>query len=576
MDDFRQGGTSEEMTPDVPGYSVGRQLGRGGSATVWLVTEELTGRDFALKCFVPDLDGPHAATPDTDASRAAVPDWSTAEDSVRREVRILSVLDHQHLVKAYDVVRVTGAADRRLGLVMDYAPGGSLGQLIASRGRLSIGETVTVITPLAQVLGYLHGKGFTHSDVSPGNVLFSGHGKPMLADVGIARMVGDAAGVSDHGTEGFMDPAPLDAVRAGLQPERDIYSVAALGWYCLTGHAPRKAADRPPLSLLIPEVPAELAAALEAGLSENRRLRPTAAELATVIYRSASPAPVDLSGSVHPTVIPELLTRRHAPDASSGLPREQIRALGRRLSTSRCAGLLGMRRVVPDHVSRDPAALDAAPGQPGACPELPLRRSHRLEPARPRRWPFIAALPVAVVGVALAGAWWISGQPPVAGAQRPPASSAGSETASGDAQPENIVPQSIRAQLRSRDPREAVRGLAWIRSTAFSSGWFELLDEVNVRDSAAAAADEKIVSLLREKGHVLAGFTTTLAAVESQPESNASRAVVGVRSGTSAYEEKDAAGAVVAAGHAAADQQLRLVLVPVDGLWRIVEILPAA
>ena len=121
---------------------------------------------------------------------------------------------------------------------MDYAPGGSLAQLVASRGKLSIGETVTVLTPIAQVLGYLHANGFTHSDVSPGNVLFTSHGKPLLADVGIARMVGDVAAVPGHGTRGFMDPAPVDAVRAGLQPERDVYSVAALGWYCLTGDVP--------------------------------------------------------------------------------------------------------------------------------------------------------------------------------------------------------------------------------------------------------------------------------------------------------------------------------------------------
>ena len=102
-----------------------------------------------------------------------------------------------------------------------------------------------MLTPIAQVLGYLHAKGFTHGDVSPGNVLFTGHGKPMLSDVGIARMVGDASAVADHGTAGFMDPAPVDAVRAGLQPERDVFSVAALGWYCLTGEPPRRTRGPP-------------------------------------------------------------------------------------------------------------------------------------------------------------------------------------------------------------------------------------------------------------------------------------------------------------------------------------------
>ena len=39
--------------PEVPGYVVGRELGRGGSASVWLVREERTLREFAVKCFDP-------------------------------------------------------------------------------------------------------------------------------------------------------------------------------------------------------------------------------------------------------------------------------------------------------------------------------------------------------------------------------------------------------------------------------------------------------------------------------------------------------------------------------------------
>ena len=135
---------------------------------------------------------------------------------------------------------------------MDYAAGGSLAQLVNCRGALSVGEAVTVLTPLAQVLGYLHGKGFMHSDVAPCNVLFAAHGKPLLADLGISRMVGDAAATFPAGTDGFVDPAPVDGLRAGLQPERDVYSAAAVGWYCLTGKAPEPGPSRPPLSLLVP------------------------------------------------------------------------------------------------------------------------------------------------------------------------------------------------------------------------------------------------------------------------------------------------------------------------------------
>lgn len=552
-----QGTAPVETPPALPGYAVGRCLGRGGSATVWLVSDELTGQDFALKCFLPD---------------AGQPDTAGAEESVRREIRILSVLEHQHLIRAHDVVRLTGAADGSLGLVMDYASGGSLGQLIASRGKISIGETVTVLTPISQVLGYLHSQGFTHSDVSPGNILFSGQGKPLLADVGVARMVGDAAGVSAHGTDGFMDPAPVDAVRAGLQPERDVFSIAAIGWYCLTGQAPVRVADRPPLSLLVPDVPAELAAALEAGLNEDRRLRPTAAELATAIYRSSSASPLDLSGSVHPTVVPELLTRRNSPRRSVARgrgrayerARQRVSTWGRRLSTSRWSG----------HRVSGPADLAAIPAIPEAGTD-PVRR-RRVAVTRPRRRMWLTGALLGLVGTALACLWWLAGPPrPIAPVSGELNTTMAQETDSDKMPLEGIVPGNIRGKLLSADPLEAVHGLAWLRSAALSSGQLELLNEVNVAGSPAAATDSKISSRLQESGHMLAGFTTLLTGVERSPESTADRAVIKAISATSAYEERDSTGTVIASGPAGSELTLRLVLVPVSGTWRISEILPA-
>ena len=133
---------ADSAVPEVPGYTVGRELGRGGSSTVWLVTNERTGTDFALKCFVPGAPPPGSAP---DNAPDAAPD-AAVESGVRREIRILSALDHQHLVKAHDVLRIVVGSRNGLGLLVDYAPGGSVAQLVASRGKLSIGETVTVLT----------------------------------------------------------------------------------------------------------------------------------------------------------------------------------------------------------------------------------------------------------------------------------------------------------------------------------------------------------------------------------------------------------------------------------------------
>lgn len=570
----------DAQAPEVPGYDVGRLLGRGGSADVWLARERRTGRDVALKYF-------RTAGSRTRGSAAIT------EEEMRREIRILSVLDHQHLISAHDAVRI-GDAGGGTALTMDYAAGGSLARLVAARGRLTVGETVTVLTPIAQALGYLHGKGFTHSDVSPGNVLFTGQGKPMLSDLGIARMLGDPASPETAGTAGFLDPSPVDAVRAGLQPERDVYSAAALGWFCLTGAAPGRTADRPPLSLLVPGVPKELAAALEAGLNEDRRLRPNAVALATAVYRSAEPEPVDLSDAVHPTVLPELLTRRRiAPGTKGGGIRTKLQALRRRIATSPWSALsftLSSGMPPAGRSKRQPMGQQLPPvdkkaalvpqgkhaGRPVAVPHGKHADGH-VTGRRTRARTLVRAL-LPAIAAAAAGLWWLSavGQPPwseTAATGSLPAAARPTETASDGGTGAAAPVDRARQEALAADPAVAVEGLAALRDHAFSSGRLELLADVNAPDSAAAAADERIASQLRPTGHRLAGFTTTLAEVATEGGATRDHAVVRLVSATSGYSTVNAENSVLATGEPSRPQPLRLVLVSVDGQWRVSEIL---
>ena len=538
----------DAQAPEVPGYDVGRLLGRGGSADVWLAREQGSGRDCALKCFRSGGSRIRGSA-------------ALSEEDVRREVRILSVLDHQHLIKAHDVVRMAGPGGGT-ALSMDYAAGGSLGQLVAARGRLSVGETVTVLTPIAQALGYLHGKGFTHSDVSPGNVLFTGQGKPMLSDLGVARMLGDPGSTGTAGTGGFLDPSPVDAVRAGLQPGRDVYSVAALGWFCLTGEAPGRTADRPPLPLLVPGVPKDLAAALEAGLNEDRRLRPDALAFATAVYRSAEPQPVDLSDAVHPTVLPELLTRRHVPaSAKGGSLRVKLQGLRRRAVTSRWSD-----RLVPERKTAIPEPKAAASGR-GKHTDLPVT-------GRGTRTLRRAIVPAVA---AAAGMWWFSGVgqeiwSPATGSPPVSANPSGAVTAGMGAA---ASVDDARQRAGAADPVVALQGLAALRDWAFSSGRLELLAEVNAPGSAAAAADERTAGQLHASKHRLDGFSSTLSGVAVEDGGTPHQAVVRVTSATSGYRKISAEGTVLAAGAPSAPQPLRLVLVSVDGRWRVSDILAA-
>jgi len=270
-----------------------------------------------------------------------------------------------------------------------------------------------------------------------------------------------------------------------------------------------------------------------------------------MVYRSARAEPVDLSVSVHPTVIPQLLTRK---------------------------------------------AVQSGPGRrPGAVRKAGLHRGFRRSPAR-------RALPLGLAAAALvAGIWLLAGGGPApdavaglfpgfgpgesvpvqagvaAGQERPAAPSEGPagvsppSTADGGA---TVVLPDLEALLASPDPAEAVRGLARLRSLALSSGDFGLLDDVNAPGSAAAAADARIRTQLSASGHVLAGFSTSLTRIEATADSSPARAVVAITTAPSAYRELDGNGAIVAEVPAASAQQLHLVLVPVDGRWQIQDVLP--
>ncbi|CAM3190794.1 Serine/threonine-protein kinase PrkC [Arthrobacter ulcerisalmonis] len=548
---------AEEERPTAAGYDVGRRLGRGGSASVWLVQDQRTRQEYALKCF------DAAGRPET--GRAD-------EDAIRREVRILSVLDHAHLVKARSVIRVNdfalatsggqGEVQGPVGLLMDYAPGGSLAALLSARTQISVGETVTVLTPLAQALAYLHGKGFTHGDVSPGNVLFTAHGKPLLADLGVARMLGEPAADATSGTAGFVDPAPLDVVRAGLQPERDVYSLAALGWFCLTGTAPGRTRDRAPLPLLVPEVPVDLVTALEAGLNEDRRQRPTAAAFAVALFRSAAARPVDLAGSVHSSVVPQLLTRRQEP-----------------VPTRRAALIARWQDARRRLLTRQPPA-DAVPAHGRRASEVPKPKGRAA--SRYRGWAAGLRHITAILGgltlvVAAACGWWLWGPKPVTpGQQSGSVPAALSETVNGgeSATAESTELARVKAAAASADPVLAVSGLSALRDGALRKGNPELLAEVNVAGSAAAAADDAFMARLVASGQRLDGFTSSISDAFLVGAATDARAVVAVTAATSDYREVDASGAVLSSAPERGSQRLHVVLLAVDGYWRVSEILP--
>src|SRR5918995_3745931 len=157
--------------PTVPGYTLEALLGRGGSGEVWRAAPRRGGAPVAVKVLV-------AGDPERQA----------------REAALLGELDHPHLVRLIEVVhqpRRGGAA--RVALVLELLEGGSLAALLARRGRLRPGEVVTTIAPVAAALAHAHAHGVVHGALSPGNIVFTAEGRPVLTDLGVARVLGEAA-----------------------------------------------------------------------------------------------------------------------------------------------------------------------------------------------------------------------------------------------------------------------------------------------------------------------------------------------------------------------------------------------
>jgi hypothetical protein len=278
--------------PDIPGYTVRSVLGRGGFGAVWSAVPSGGGAPRAVKLVQPGAGG--------------------LEEAVR-EAALLREITHEHVLRLLEVIVLpepgretvpagTGSpagSNPRLALVLELAGGGSLAHLVSARGHLSPGELVTALSPVAAAMGDLHRGGIVHGDLSPGNVLFSEDGRPLVADLGVARIAGEPCGDA-FGTAGFAAPELLDGAVPG--PTSDVYSLGALTWFCLTGEPPAPAAVREPLPEAAPGTPDAVVEVVGRALSGDPTLRPTADQLATTLFDAARATPVRLAPGLDPAL----------------------------------------------------------------------------------------------------------------------------------------------------------------------------------------------------------------------------------------------------------------------------------
>jgi serine/threonine-protein kinase len=202
-------------------YTVIRELGHGGMATVYLARDLAHEREVALKVLLPDL--------------ASV----LGPERFKREIDVASALQHPNILGIFD----SGTAGGTLFYTMPYVEGESLRAKLDRERQLSVHDAIRIARDVASALDLAHTKGIVHRDIKPENILIDKSGQVMVADFGIARAL-DTAGDErltktglTLGTPTYMSPEQATAERH-IDGRSDIYALGCVLYEMLAGTAP--------------------------------------------------------------------------------------------------------------------------------------------------------------------------------------------------------------------------------------------------------------------------------------------------------------------------------------------------
>lgn len=266
----------------APGHCVLAHLSRGDALDVYEVFSEER------------LCSAVAKTPRPDRR-----DDARVRERLLREGELLQRLAHPHLVRAFATYPDPPV------VVVETRPGPTVEQLVDEGARLYASDLVHLGAQLVSALHYLHGSGWLHLDVRPGNVLVSG-GTATLVDLSLARPPGRVP--RGLGTREYLSPEQASGGRAG--PPADVWGLGATLFEAATGVPPfapegtqedRLVADggylqlvraAPPLTRWRRRLPGELRSLVAACLAPDPADRPATAELSAVLRRLEEPGEV--------------------------------------------------------------------------------------------------------------------------------------------------------------------------------------------------------------------------------------------------------------------------------------------
>ncbi|HEY9507902.1 MAG TPA: protein kinase, partial [Gemmatimonadales bacterium] len=240
-------------------FDIGRELGRGGMAAVFLAHEIALDRKVAIKVMSPGLLMGEGMI-----------------ERFKREAITIAHLNHPNIVSCFSVRQAEGLHF----FVMRYIQGRSLEQIISDAGRLPIPIVRSILCQVSSALTYAHRSRVVHRDIKPANILIDVDGNAVVTDFGIAkvaRLPGHTHTGALVGTPAYMSPEQCAGTE--VTGATDQYSLGAVAYEMITGEAPftgsaltvmqsQVEVEPPPIGERVPDCPADLEAAVSRMLAK--------------------------------------------------------------------------------------------------------------------------------------------------------------------------------------------------------------------------------------------------------------------------------------------------------------------
>lgn len=205
----------------IPGFQILSKIGQGAMAVVFKAKQLSLDRIVAIKVLPKRL--------------SENPEFV---ERFYREGRAAARLNHPHIVQAYDV----GESGGYHYFVMEFIDGQTVYDLLTDGRCVLEAEALRIILQSAEALAHAHAQDLIHRDVKPKNLMLNKAGEVKLADMGLAREVGDyvtatAEAGRAYGTPYYISPEQIRG-EINIDARADLYGLGATFYHLVTGKVP--------------------------------------------------------------------------------------------------------------------------------------------------------------------------------------------------------------------------------------------------------------------------------------------------------------------------------------------------